>query len=94
MIGQAFGRGTHAEMPVNLAGAVYIVGLSGIMNHALSVFMQFAGLPLHEAITAATVNPGRLLRRSEICLQVTEGQPANLVFSGLTRPTFRSKPCS
>lgn len=30
MIGQAFGTGTHAEMPVSLAGAVYTMGVSGI----------------------------------------------------------------
>src|SRR5579871_2191912 len=30
MIGQTFGTGTHAEMPVSLAGAVYTTGLSGI----------------------------------------------------------------
>lgn len=30
MIGQSFGIGTHAEMPVSLAGAVYNVGFSGI----------------------------------------------------------------
>lgn len=30
MIGQSFGIGTHAEMPVSLAGAVYTNGFSGI----------------------------------------------------------------
>jgi Na+/proline symporter len=30
MIGQTFGTGTHAEMPVSLAGAVYTTGISGI----------------------------------------------------------------
>lgn len=30
MIGQTFGTGTHAEMPVSLAGAVYTNGISGI----------------------------------------------------------------
>jgi len=30
MIGQTFGTGTHAEMPVSLAGAVYSMGISGI----------------------------------------------------------------
>ena len=30
MMGQSFGIGTHAEMPVSLAGAVYSVGASGI----------------------------------------------------------------
>ncbi len=30
MIGQSFGVGTHAEMPVALAGAVYTLGASAI----------------------------------------------------------------
>ena len=30
MIGQTFGTGTHAEMPVSVAGAVYSAGVSGI----------------------------------------------------------------
>ncbi len=30
MVGQSFGVGTHAEMPVSLAGAVYRLGASGI----------------------------------------------------------------
>ncbi|MEW5978362.1 MAG: sodium:solute symporter family protein [Acidobacteriota bacterium] len=30
MMGQSFGIGTHAEMPVSLAGAVYSLGISGI----------------------------------------------------------------
>jgi Na+/proline symporter len=30
MIGQSFGTGTHSEMPVSLAGAVYNIGYSGI----------------------------------------------------------------
>jgi Na+/proline symporter len=30
MVGQSFGVGTHAEMPVSLAGAVYSLGASGI----------------------------------------------------------------
>ena len=33
MIGQSFGIGTHAEMPVSLAGAVYSTGMSGIWFH-------------------------------------------------------------
>jgi len=30
MIGQSLGVGTHADMPVSLAGAVYGIGVSGI----------------------------------------------------------------
>ncbi len=38
MIGQSFGTGTHAEMPVSLAGAVYIIGLSGIWYQWKNLF--------------------------------------------------------
>jgi Na+/proline symporter len=38
MIGQSFGTGTHAEMPVSLAGAVYSVGASGIWYQWKNLF--------------------------------------------------------
>ncbi len=38
MIGQAFGTGTHAEMPVSLAGAVYTIGVSGIWYQWKNLF--------------------------------------------------------
>ena len=38
MIGQTFGTGTHAEMPVSLAGAVYSIGLSGIWYQWKNLF--------------------------------------------------------
>lgn len=39
MIGQSFGTGTHAEMPVSLAGAVYTYGLSGIWFQWKNLFV-------------------------------------------------------
>jgi Na+/proline symporter len=39
MIGQSFGVGTHAEMPVALAGAVYTVGASGIWFQWKNLFI-------------------------------------------------------
>jgi Na+/proline symporter len=38
MMGQTFGTGTHAEMPVSLAGAVYTTGLSGIWYQWKNLF--------------------------------------------------------
>jgi Na+/proline symporter len=38
MIGQSFGVGTHAEMPVALAGAVYSLGASGIWYQWKNLF--------------------------------------------------------
>jgi len=39
MIAQSFGTGTHAEMPVSLAGAVYATGLSGIWFQWKNLFV-------------------------------------------------------
>ena len=39
MIGQSFGVGTHAEMPVALAGAVYSVGASAIWFQWKNLFI-------------------------------------------------------
>lgn len=38
MVGQSFSTGTHAEMPVSLAGAVYNVGISGIWYQWKNMF--------------------------------------------------------
>jgi Na+/proline symporter len=38
MIGQSFGTGTHSEMPVSLAGAVYHLGLSAIWYQWKNLF--------------------------------------------------------
>ena len=38
MIGQSFGTGTHAEMPVSLAGAVYATGASAIWYQWKNLF--------------------------------------------------------
>jgi len=39
MIGQSFGVGTHAEMPVSLAGAVYVSGASAIWYQWKNLFI-------------------------------------------------------
>ena len=39
MIGQSFGTGTHAEMPVSLSGAVFNIGLSGIWYQWKNLFV-------------------------------------------------------
>jgi Na+/proline symporter len=39
MIGQSFSIGTHAEMPVSLAGAVYSIGASGIWYQWKNLFV-------------------------------------------------------
>ena len=38
MMGQSFGVGTHAEMPVSLAGVVYTMGMSGIWYQWKNLF--------------------------------------------------------
>lgn len=58
MIGQSFGTGTHAEMPVSLAGAVYSVGISGIWYQWKNLFatpFYWLIAPLFRRIRRTTV---------------------------------------
>ncbi len=58
MIGQSFSTGTHAEMPVSLAGAVYTVGLSGIWYQWKNMFatpFYWLIAPLFRRIRRTTV---------------------------------------
>ena len=48
------------------------------MDRTISVFMQFTGIALCDALRAATVNPARLLHRFDTCHGLAEGQLANL----------------
>jgi N-acetylglucosamine-6-phosphate deacetylase len=66
-----------------------MAGSSVTMNRAVAVFMQFAQVPLHSAIQAATGNPAHLIRRDGICSRVAEGQPANLVLFGLEKEALQ-----
>jgi N-acetylglucosamine-6-phosphate deacetylase len=49
------------------------------MDRAVSVFMEYAQVPLEQALRAATSNPGSLLGRDGVCTRLAEGQIANLV---------------
>ena len=58
MIGQSFGIGTHAEMPVSLAGAVYTMGASGIWFHWKNLFatpFYWIMAPVFRRIRRATI---------------------------------------
>ena len=55
------------------------------MNRAVTVFESCAGASFADALRAATRNPGELLHRSGICIDLVPGQPANLA-------TFRRVP--
>ena len=55
-----------------------MAGSSVTMNRCVSVFMQYAQVPLHDAIQASTENPARLLRRGEICSRIAEGGAGEL----------------
>ncbi len=58
MIGQTFGTGTHAEMPVSLAGAVYSFGVSGIWYQWKNLFatpFYWLIAPLFRRIRRTTV---------------------------------------
>lgn len=49
------------------------------MNRAVAVFSDFSGANLTDAIQAASTNPGRVLRREGVCIDLAADQPANLV---------------
>jgi len=58
MIGQTFGTGTHSEMPVSLAGAVYTIGISGIWYQWKNLFatpFYWLIAPLFRRIRRTTV---------------------------------------
>jgi N-acetylglucosamine-6-phosphate deacetylase len=55
-----------------------MAGSSVTMNRCVTVFMQYAQVPLRDALQAATENPAHLLRRGEICSRIAEDEPANL----------------
>jgi Na+/proline symporter len=58
MIGQSFGVGTHAEMPVSLAGAVYGIGASAIWYQWKNLFatpFYWIMAPIFRRIRRATV---------------------------------------
>ena len=58
MVGQSFGTGTHAEMPVSLAGAVYHLGLSAIWYQWKNLFatpFYWLIAPLFRRIRRTTV---------------------------------------
>ena len=48
------------------------------MDRAVSIFMQFTGVSLQDAVRVAATNPARLLHRYENCAEIAEGQLANL----------------
>lgn len=56
-----------------------MAGSALAMNRAVCVYQDFAGASLEEALQAASGNPGRVLRRENICTDLAPGQPANLV---------------
>ena len=58
MMGQSFGTGTHAEMPVSLAGAVYSMGASAIWYQWKNMFatpFYWLIAPLSRRIRRTTV---------------------------------------
>ena len=55
-----------------------LAGSSVSMPRAISIFMEFTGARLHEALRAATTNPARLLHRFETSSELAAGELANL----------------
>lgn len=63
---------------VIMADGRCMAGSALTMDRAVSNFMRLAGVPLEEAVQAATTNPARLLDHFGICRELVEGQLANL----------------
>jgi N-acetylglucosamine-6-phosphate deacetylase len=55
-----------------------MAGSAASMNRVVKVFVDYAGVPLADAIRAASFNPARLLGRYETCGEIVAGHPANL----------------
>jgi N-acetylglucosamine-6-phosphate deacetylase len=60
------------------AGGKMLAGSAASLNHVVEVFLRYTGVPLVDALAAATVNPARLLGADGLCSCIAEGQPANL----------------
>jgi N-acetylglucosamine-6-phosphate deacetylase len=56
-----------------------LAGSSLTLNRAVSVFMDYGGVALNEALWTVTANPARLLCSKQLCAKIEKGQPANLV---------------
>jgi N-acetylglucosamine-6-phosphate deacetylase len=54
-------------------------GSAATMNRVVTVFADYAGATLAEALACATTTPARLLERSSLCAAVAPGEPANLI---------------
>lgn len=59
------------------------------MDRAVTIFQNFAGLSLRDALRAASTNPGRLLQRGNICTEIAPGQPANLLTFRIEKNSLR-----
>jgi N-acetylglucosamine-6-phosphate deacetylase len=59
-----------------------MAGSSVTMDRAVSMFVQYAEVPLNHAIQAAACNPARLIGREGICSRIAKHEPANLVLFG------------
>lgn len=60
-------------------GSDSLAGSSVSMNHAVTMFQNFACISLGDAVAAATSSPANLLRHPDVCSGLSPGQPANLV---------------
>ncbi len=65
-----------------------MAGSSVAMNRIVTVFMEFAKVPLSDAIRAAAENPARLIRR-QTCSRVAKGEPADLVVFEVEKQALR-----
>jgi N-acetylglucosamine-6-phosphate deacetylase len=70
------------------AGGKMMAGSAASLNHVVEVFLRYTGVPLADALAAATANPARLLGLGGMCSALAEGQPANLFMFQPERPNL------
>ena len=70
-------------------GSDSMAGSSLSMNRAVAVFQDFAEVSLADAVSAATLNPAKLLKHSDVCSGLFPGQPANLVLFRSDAPSLK-----
>jgi len=70
------------------AGGKMLAGSAASLNHVVEVFLRYTGVPLVDALAAATINPIRLLGLDGMCSAIAEGQPANIFMFQPERPNL------
>jgi N-acetylglucosamine-6-phosphate deacetylase len=84
--------GTPIELLANgkvvKANDTCLAGSALTMDRGVTRFMELSGASLADALTASTKTPAELLGRGELCPEIAEGLPANVVVGRATQGAF------